>query len=385
MFTVTASFYSQTDISSELLQSRFAPKSDASNGGLSDEYIVGATFSQGLKNGLGVELKDDERVNPALPSFDVSAVVDNVMKFVENRVRLAESDGATEDELEGMLDAARSGVESGFSQAREQIEALEKMNEPLAKNIDQAETGIYDRIDRLQENVIPPKEQDRGVIDNIRSSSRELAPRQTESASYVKAYQRNSESFQFELTTQDGDTVKISASSDQRYSAEGLQARGEGGSIRYASSEQSSQFGYRLSVEGDLDKQELKAIEDLLSQINALSEEFYNGDLDTAFNMALEINSDPSEIAQFSLNLSQQSVTAVESGYYRSSPGYQSGGLPRGIAEPLADFASGVRDALDSANRFSQSRQLLDSLFDQFDPQQRMTALLSPLLDALKA
>jgi hypothetical protein len=389
MFSVSASLFSQTEFLSQTLQSRFSPGSDSGHHGLSgkqsDELMVGASFNQGLKKGLGVELGKDERVNPAMPSFDVSAVVDNVMKFVENRVRLAEADGASDDELEGMLDAARSGVESGFSQAREQIEALEKMNKPLGERIDQAESGIYERIDQLQEVVLPPKEKERGVIDEIQTSSRDLAPRKSESASYVKAYQRNSESFQFELTTQDGDTVKIFASSDQSYYAEGLRARGEGGSIRYAGAELSSQFGYRLSVEGDLDEQELLAIEDLLNQVNELSEEFYNGDLDTAFSMALEINSDPSEIAKFSLNLSQQSVTAVESGYYRSSPGYQSAGLPRGLAEPLADFASGVRDAMENANRFSQSRELLDSLFDKFDTEQRMSQLLSPLLEALKS
>jgi hypothetical protein len=46
---------------------------------------------------------------------------------------------------------------------------------------------------------------------------------------------------------------------------------------------------FSFSVNGELDEDELKAIGQLVADANELTEEFFNGDIETAFNQALEL------------------------------------------------------------------------------------------------
>ncbi len=70
-----------------------------------------------------------------------------------------------------------------------------------------------------------------------------------------------------------------------------------------------------FSIEGDINEDEALAINDLLDQVVALADEFYYGDVEKAFNQALEIGYDSSEIAAYMLDLqlteTQTVATAV--------------------------------------------------------------------------
>lgn len=369
MLSVSAALYSKTSFYSEAFQSRNPQNEQAQQ----DERI-GRSFNQGLKRGLGVELGEEQKVNPASKLFDVDKVVDTVMQFVEKRIAKEQANGATDAELESLFDAARSGVETGFVQAREQIDALGRLDDTLSERIDSAETGIYQGIDDLQEKTLAPE----SVVTDLPASP--VFSAQSASAAYS-----SKESFDFRLTTQDGDRVSISFS---RESAAYIQA----GALRSGDQEVAYRdFGadfssaFDLKVKGELDDDELLAIENLLTQVDSLAEEFYNGDLDKAFEMALSLESDASEIARFSLNLTQQqSVASQYSSYQSRERPYVANALPRGLAQPLGDFASGVREAFQEASRFDQPRALLEQLFEQFDAQSRMPNLLQPILDQLE-
>ena len=381
MYSVSAALFSQTQFTQtsfygESLRSRLPSSAQ------DDNALVNASLSQGLKRGLGVELDETpgtkEAKAPGL-EFDVDKVVDTVMQFVEKRVEQARVDGASDEELESMLDAARSGVETGFSQARDQINALGKMNDQLGERIDAAENGIYQGIDELEDSLL----EDDDVVVSLPPAPTEAPDKPKTGFSYASAYQRNTETFDFQLTTQDGDVVTISAYNDQAFYAESYKANGQGGSLRYGALAQAAESGFSLQVQGDLDDDELLAIQDLLSQVDALAEEFYTGDLGTAFDMALQLQSDPSEIAKFSLDLTQSQSTYVEMARFKPVSSYEAPSLPRGLAEPLSNFANGVREAFESASRFSQPAALLDQLFDQFDQQKQIPNLLEPLLNQL--
>ena len=380
MFSFSASLFSQTEFYSQQFQVRTVPGTIAQDGD------IGASLNQGLQKGLGVEL-DEQAVQPTAKGFDVGKVVDTVMDFVKGRIVAAKRDGASDEELKGMFDAAREGVQQGFSEARDQINALGKMNEPLGEKIDRAEGKIYQKVDKLENRLLEPQVQSRGEskpAEESVSNNNQAESAPIRRLSYLEAKQERSESFSFELTTQDGDTVTINAFANQSAEAERIRARGEEGALRYSSFEFNVSSGFDLEIQGSLDEGEQLAIADLLSQVDALSKEFYEGDLQTAFEMALEITSDPSEIAQFSLNLSQSQTTSVEYGRYRSVPGSYSQGLPRGLAEPLASFAGGIRDAFSNASQFAQPRQLLEGLFEQFERSRESRGLTSPLLDLLE-
>lgn len=338
-------------------------------------------LGQALKDNLGVDMPPEKTVNESASLFDVDAVIDTVMQHVGKRIDQARANGASEDELQSMFDAARSGVETGFKQAREQIDALNKLDEPLAEKIDAAEQGIYDGIDELEENTFNPQ------AEIVKANTVE----------YTKAYERTKNSFEFELTTQEGDVVKIRAMSDFESYQEAL-AASNGDSSLYANySEQNNRSGFNLMVKGDLNDDEMAAIESLMAQVNDLASEFYTGDLSTAFDMAMNLTSDADQIAQFSLDLKQSYVAAYEYGAMQSDAlankgkGYGQDLLPKGLAEPLRDFAQGVKEAFEKANQFADSRNLLENLFEQMNQEvptkgnSQLSDLLKPMFNALDA
>lgn len=380
MLTISAALYSQSSTFTETLKDGVLSRQAQSQ-----ESFVSASLSKGLKNGLGVELSQDKVVNTVAEGFDVEKVVDTVMQFVGKRIDQARQQGVSDGELESMFDAARSGVEQGFSEAREQIQALGKLNEGLGEKIDSAETGIYQGIDTLEKKVLGSDGQD----DNV-SLSPAIAKPQTQSSDastkvdYAAAYQQTRESFDFKLTTQDGDKVTISARRSESGFVQFIQSSANGTRAQIADFGADESFAYDLKVKGSLDEGELRAIEDLLSQVDVLSREFYAGDIDEAFALALELESDPSEIARFSLDLSQQQTTLLEAGRYRSvAPAYEQATLPKGLSEPLRDFAEGVKNAYGVAEKFASAQDLMKTLFDQMDVENRMSSLLDPLLEAL--
>lgn len=61
-----------------------------------------------------------------------------------------------------------------------------------------------------------------------------------------------------------------------------------------------------VSVQGQLNTDEMKAIGELMSKVDALAGEFFQGDVQHAFASAAALGFDPSQIAHFALQLSQK-------------------------------------------------------------------------------
>ncbi len=363
-------------VSASLFQSYFRTEREpAINAQLRDggdngsEKLAQSTLRQSLEDHLGLDLPAEQTVKG--PMFDVDAVMDTVLKHVEGRIDQARADGASDEKLAEMLAAARSGVETGFSQAREQIEEAGQLNEGLAEKIDSAESGIYQGIDDIEEGLFGQE------------VSEETAPSVSSVVQYEQSYQREKNNFSFELTTQEGDKVMINAMSDSRLYEQSYTSANENGVSSLYSSSQQSSSGYSFSVEGDLNEAEMAAIEDLLGQVNSLADEFYDGDLATAFDMALELESDGDQIAGFSLNLRQQQVQAYQYSGIAQYSGESS--LPQGLMQPLGQFAQGLQGAVDTANEFQNPRELLQGLFEQMDSNPKLHELLQPMFDSLAA
>lgn len=106
------------------------------------------------------------------------------------------------------------------------------------------------------------------------------------------------------LTTQDGDvlTIRFRNSERQRVELASVStADAQAASVQFSSSERSRT---RVEVEGSLDAGELKAIEDFVSRVDTLANEFFAGDVEAAFAAAAALDYDAGEIAGFSLKLS---------------------------------------------------------------------------------
>src|SRR5690606_34213666 len=108
------------------------------------------------------------------------------------------------------------------------------------------------------------------------------------------------------------------AAANQSYAANYTTAGQGYGSYATASASTSNM---NWVVEGDLNEQELNSINKLLGQINQLAGEFFNVNLDVAFNLALALRYDEQQIANFSLSLTQleaQKVTTVYQTFNRN-------------------------------------------------------------------
>ncbi len=276
------------------------------------------------------ELKPIKEFEP--PSAD--EVAQTVLTFVAGRIQSEKESGASDEKLNKLFEAARSGVEQGFSQAREQISKLGLTNEKLSGEIDQSYTKITTGIDKLEEKIfskpiandvpaekaLPRSTPDAVNNDVVKNNEAALTQGIQRSAGY-DALSLNANNADINIKTRDGDIISISFENinalHEQYGFNSIND-GQGNSLSSSSYEgqslQSSVFNF--SVKGSVDEGELKAIGDLLGQVGDLAKQFFGGDFQGAFQNALDLGYDGSEIAGFSLNFSQvqfQQVSAYES------------------------------------------------------------------------
>lgn len=176
----------------------------------------------------------------------------------------------------------------------------------------------------------------------------------------------NSQSVDIQVKTREGDTVSIRFNQSGSSSQTSFQA--EQRESQFSLYQQSSSFesSFSFSVDGDLNEGEKQSISDLLDKINQVSDEFFNGNVKTAFEHALKVGFDTEQIAAFSLDLNMKSsIEAIMA--------YQQVAMLEQIFN--TDLIAQARDFLAETNHFiAESR----SLFDLFaDPKQSFTDLLT--------
>ena len=157
------------------------------------------------------------------------------------------------------------------------------------------------------------------------------------------------------------------------------------------SSLQSERFEF--SVEGELDEDELQAINDILNTVGDLAEDFYAGDVNTAFEKAINMGFDSSEISAFAFSMTHvKQVKAIQA--YQPE---QEILKPNVLSElkPIGKFASELARSLTVAKEFfAHPMDLVGSMVAQLDPkpavpnnseQPSFTEFAQSLLDKFEA
>ena len=313
-------------------------------------------FSQGLKKGLGVELKPTPESDPGSKVFDIQAVIDTVAGFIEQTIEQRRADGATEDELNDLISQAREGVARGFQQARDDIASIGRLEPGLANNINAAESGINERIDLLEESLKPKAED--GVLTSLSGAA----------FSETKSFVRSRASFDFDLTTQEGDRIRVSVQElfQKREQLSSLQTSELSASSFDSRTSSASKFA--ISVKGDLNEEELAALDDLLTQVADISDAFFSGGVEEAFNQALALEFDSTQIAKFSLDLKSSSLNVYEQTELRSNPQnsripeeYRAPQLPPGLQSVLSGYAEQIEQLIEAAKELSAKLGLRDT------------------------
>lgn len=281
-------------------------------------------------------------------------VAGRILGFIEQRLQSEEAAGADTSKLKGLLEQARSGVEKGFAEARKILDGMGVLQGKVASDIDDTYQKIQDGLSDLDKRFNPAATPSTPVSGS------------TAVAAYSERFAAQAETFDMEVTTRDGDRLRISiaqASANWSQSSVAASSNGNGSALVASSQSGSLQIGaWQVSVEGELDEEERGALEKLFSQVQELSDKFYSGDLSGAFDRAMALDMDGEQLASMSLRLTQTSVRQATDAY--SAVAQDGGQAASAVNSSLIDYAQGLLDALRSANQAVEEGQGKSSLLD---------------------
>ena len=280
-------------------------------------------------------------------AFDFEEVASNVLKFVGGVVRGAAKSGADEAQLTDLIGQARSGVAKGIALAEKDLAGF--MNPEITDGIRNSKEAIGEGIDNIEKEVLSPF---RGTMEVGASLSAQYAQLQSGG---------------LKITTKDGDEVEISFGQSRQYQYSASEritssANSNGDANAPATPEsdvvarrslnvQLSEYrGISFSVQGELDDDELGAISDLVKQITDVSKSFFNGDLDTALDKALNLGYDEKELADFALKLNSREVVSEKISAYKE--------VSDGNSSELKKYMRPIKEYMDELKALNQ---LLDT------------------------
>ena len=307
-----------------------------------------ATLANRLAERLGLE---PGALAGKANDYTPEKVAGRILGFIEQRLQSEQAAGADPSKLKGLLEQARSGVEKGFAEARKILDGMGVLQGKVASDIDDTYQKIQDGFSDLDKRFNP----DAALVGGS-----------TNIAAYSERFAAQAETFDMEVTTRDGDRLRISiAQASANWSQSGVVAssNGNGSSVVASSQSGNLQIGaWQVSVEGELDDEERAALEKLFGQVQDLSNKFYAGDLSGAFDRAMALDMDGEQLASMSLRLTQTTVRQATDAY--SAVAQDGGQAASAVNSSLIDYAQGLLDALRSANQVAEEGTAKTSLLD---------------------
>lgn len=307
--------------------------------------ILGRTLSDNLNRSVDADSNPRE-LSPA------RAIAKNVLSFVRQELREARRDGASEEQLQGVLDQAREGIEQGFAQARDVLQSRLDSDSRLERQIERAFNRIQrglERIDnRFTPNVETPVAQNNGPQEQAavtRPISQDL--NQAQLVEFIKTRDvQRSRSFDLSIQTQEGDTVSLNI--ERFFNKQVKKEASFDGEALVVNIDKSVERGASVSyqVSGDINEQEQEAIDALIKNVDRIADKFFDGNLSGAFRKASRVGIDSEQLANFSLNL-QSSRTVEVSKIYQ-----QVQGVPASVEQPspVESIGGFIGDVADTAN-----------------------------------
>jgi hypothetical protein len=313
-------------------------------------------------------------------------VANNILGFIERRLQLDVAEGASQEELQARLDAGLAGFKKGFAEASEKLEALSLLSPEIKSDIGKTYDLVLEGVDALRSKFIQSTEVDTDQpkpnqpAEVVKTAEPKKTPTKLDVPEFLPAtssylgygnyeYGRARE-FSFELTTKEGDKVTIKATSSEGLAVEAGRAGRGNNSVSALNASYSSSQSFSLSIDGELSEEELGAINDLLGRVNDLASEFFEGDLDVAFDQAMNLGYDAEQIGSFSLNLAQAEIQQVTQAYQTFEPNRAAGNAdkPQLLADqllPLGNFIKDLLASLDRAAEFNEPKSLLSNMAEK--------------------
>ena len=226
---------------------------------------------------------------------------------------LSRSAASGKDAVPDVLDAVRSALSEAAT-------ALKKLG-LSDQQVDKALGGVREK---LGETV---------------AASAELAAVQT--TSYVRKDKAN-----LDIATQEGDRVQIRFRSREGFVSQ--TATGATGGDRNVYAFSSGRI--EISVDGELNEEELAAIGELVGKVESLANEFFAGDVQKAFESAAALGFDSTQIAGFALKLSTRETLRQETTGSPALPVAPKASAPKpAVPTPLPAPVADANDAAPAA------------------------------------
>lgn len=328
-------------------------------------------------------------------AYTPEKVADRILGFIGQLVG-QETDTGRRSEL---LKQVRAGVEKGFAEARDILDGLGVLKGDIAANVDRTYALIQDGLDKLATN-------ESGVTPD--NTAAEVAPTGTVTtqAGFVAASYTSRQSTSLVINTRDGDRVTIDIT--KQATSSHTEVAGSAGNAGFSSVQNSRQasVNFTFSVEGELDKDEKKAIDQLVRRIDKVSGKFFDGNVQAAFNKAASLKFDGEELAAYSLKLDSSQTYRAVAAYQQSQQTAAKqpdtaaataslgdaaalGGEVRGLIDtaaattPLASPANAVADIFTTLTNDRASAFGLDAL--KKDALSTLRDLVSRIVDSYRA
>lgn len=187
----------------------------------------------------------------------------------------------------------------------------------------------------------------RGLDERLAALGEDVANNRVASTEVLSIDRRTRASSNVRIRTQEGDVVRINITNSTRLSVDDASASDDSGELSVTNLKFKEYNGLKISVKGDLNDEELAAIENVFEQANEIATEFFDGDIAAALETSETFSFDTELIGNVSLRFRQFEGQQVS--YARETLKAPAPAIPESIVnrpDPTTRLPSGNLDAL---------------------------------------
>jgi hypothetical protein len=346
------------------------------------------------------------RPSPAESMQSPETSAQNILKFVDDKLKAMKADGASPEEMKKALDDGLKGYETGRDQAVDILKGYGMYEGPIKAGVEKTTELVKKGFEELGKTYLgtgtatpapapttpvpttpAPTTPTTGSTPTAPAPTTPTTPDDDDDDSSVPSVSRyraklyTEQTLDLEVQTRDGDTIRISIEALQKMRVNGAEWNGMTGfaGLQGDGTLESFKGMYSESslfeVDGELDDAEKAALDDLIGSIMDLADSFYGGDMADAMDKASQLSLDPAELASMSLEMTQTQYMRASTRTYQDVAGYGSDGntntqgtqraggqANHGLAG-LIDYVKSLREMAEKAGNMKSPKDFINELF----------------------